>query len=150
MFFGDNGADLIADYQRPARWMQQLCHGLPCFDLVVPAPEVEELRGVDDVDAAKQVLGLRIRLEDVSRDEVRGWDLRPVEEEIVSQVDERLFDLDAVDVLRRGAVEYELAEILRESAPHVEEFLTLLQAFEDLGVARLLQDAEVEEMPVPD
>lgn len=87
------------------------------------------------------------------RDDEAAAEGAVVAEEVVAEVDEARFEVEAVEVPRGGAVGDEFAQVLREAAAEVEEGLRGVvgaEAGEDFGVEGVAAEAEVEEAVLAD
>ena len=144
-----HGANLPAQHQRPFPRLQQPRHPFGHLHLVIPIEKMKERAGVDDVDLAVQLFQGRLRVKDIGAQE-RGLQPLLVEEQVVAEVDKLGAEVGAPEVLGRGTVGDEFADVLTETAAQVEQGFAVFDAPEDVGVEGRLTDAEVEEVEPAD
>ena len=118
--------------------------------LVVPAEQVEEARGVYDVDLSIEGLeSLVAGVQDISRH--KGSPKRlAIPEQVKSEVDELLSQIGAVEVRLGGAIERQLAQNVAEAASGIQEGLPRLDTLDDGGVLGASGEIEIQKAPLPD
>lgn len=99
---------------------QCLDDALADLHLVVPAKEVEEARGVYDVDFPLQLVQRSAIFQGVGREEM-AFHRFLVSKQIVAQVEEFLLKVACVKVFGRDAVVHEFPYVLREAAAEVQK-----------------------------
>ena len=96
-------ADLAADEHAPGLSLQQAHDAQPNGLLALPIEQVEERARVHDANLAVELLERRLRVEHVGGHE-RRLQLGAVAEQLVTQLDELLPQVRAVEILGRRAV----------------------------------------------
>ena len=105
-----------------------------------------------DVDLSLQFVQRSAFVERVGYEQVRFQRIF-VFEQIIAQIQEALFEVAGVEILRRDAIVSEFPYILREAAAKVEKRVLRLRSFqqrEDTRVAWLEGNGEVEESKAAD
>lgn len=150
-------ARIPANYQspRPIKVKQRHEDIADESERVLPREQVQEVAAVDDrqlpqqLPVGEQRRGGPRRVERVGLDK-GGPEAIAVAEEVVAEVPEEALDVRGVEVLRRGPVGGQAAQVLAEEGPKVDEALPGPDAVKDLRVDVQLGNTKVEESEHPD